>query len=63
MRMSVARADTLHPLEEKKIPVVQRGLVIGGGVAGMNAALGLADQGYEVVLVKKKPNWAAWPTG
>jgi len=54
IRMSVARADTLTPLEEKKIPVVQRGLVIGGGVAGMNAALGLADQGYEVVLVEKE---------
>jgi heterodisulfide reductase subunit A-like polyferredoxin len=54
VRMSVARADTLHPLEEKKIPVVQRALVIGGGVAGMNAALGLAGQGYEVVLVEKE---------
>jgi heterodisulfide reductase subunit A-like polyferredoxin len=54
VRMSVARADTLIPLEEKKIPVVQRGLVIGGGVAGMNAALGLAGQGYEVVLVEKE---------
>ncbi len=54
VRMSVARAGTLHPLEEKKIPVVERGLVIGGGVAGMNAALGLADQGYEVVLVEKE---------
>ena len=54
VRMSVARAGTLHPLEEKKIPVVQRGLVVGGGVAGMNAALGLADQGYEVVLVEKE---------
>jgi len=54
VRMSVARADTLLPLAEKKIPVVQRGLVIGGGVAGMNAALGLADQGYEVVLVEKE---------
>jgi heterodisulfide reductase subunit A-like polyferredoxin len=54
VRMSVARADTLLPLEEKKIAVVQRGLVIGGGVAGMNAALGLADQGYEVVLVEKE---------
>jgi heterodisulfide reductase subunit A-like polyferredoxin len=54
VRMSVARADTLLPLEEKRIPVVQRGLVIGGGVAGMNAALGLADQGYEVVLVEKE---------
>ena len=54
VRMSVARADTLHPLNEKKIPVNQRGLVIGGGVSGMNAALGLADQGYEVVLVEKE---------
>jgi heterodisulfide reductase subunit A-like polyferredoxin len=54
VRMSVARADMLHPLEEKKIPVIPRGLVVGGGVAGMNAALGLADQGYEVVLVEKE---------
>jgi len=54
VRMSVARAGTLHPLQEKKIPVVQKGLVIGGGVAGMNAALGLADQGYEVVLIEKE---------
>jgi heterodisulfide reductase subunit A-like polyferredoxin len=54
VRMSVARAATLFPLEEKKIPVNQRGLVIGGGVAGMNAALGMAEQGYEVVLVEKE---------
>jgi heterodisulfide reductase subunit A-like polyferredoxin len=54
VRMSVARAETLHPLQEKKIPVVPKGLVIGGGVAGMNAALGLADQGYEVVLIEKE---------
>jgi len=54
VKMSTARAGTLHPLEEKKIPVIQKGLVIGGGVAGMNAALGLADQGYEVVLVEKE---------
>ncbi len=54
VRMSVARADTLHPLEEKKIPVIQKGLVIGGGVAGMNAALGLAEQGFKVVLVEKE---------
>ena len=50
IRMAVARAATLHPLHEKKIPVIQRALVIGGGVAGMNAALGLADQGFPVVL-------------
>ena len=54
VRMSVARAGTLHPLQEKKIPVIQKGLVIGGGVAGLNAALGLADQGYEVVLIEKE---------
>jgi heterodisulfide reductase subunit A-like polyferredoxin len=54
VRMSVARAQTLHPLQEKKIPVIQKGLIIGGGVAGMNAALGLAEQGYEVVLVEKE---------
>jgi len=54
VRMSVARAATLHPLQEKKIPVIQKGLVIGGGVAGMNAALGLADQGFEVVLIEKE---------
>jgi len=54
VRMAVARAATLHPLHEKKIPVIQRALVIGGGVAGMNAALGLADQGFPVVLIEKE---------
>ena len=54
VKMAVARAATLHPLHEKKIPVIQRALVIGGGVAGMNAALGLADQGFPVVLVEKE---------
>ncbi|MEJ2170635.1 MAG: FAD-dependent oxidoreductase, partial [Desulfobacterales bacterium] len=54
IRMAVARAATLHPLHEKKIPVIQRALVVGGGVAGMNAALGLADQGFPVVLVEKE---------
>ncbi len=54
VKMAVARAATLHPLHEKKIPVVRRALVIGGGVAGMNAALGLADQGFPVVLVEKE---------
>ena len=54
VRMSVARAATLRPLHEKKIPVIKRALVIGGGVAGMNAALGLADQGFPVVLIEKE---------
>ena len=55
IRMAVARAGLLKPLQEKSIPINKRALVIGGGVAGMNAALGLADQGYEVVIVEKEP--------
>jgi len=53
VRMAVARAALLRPLHERSIPVNKRALVIGGGVAGMNAALGLADQGFEVVIVEK----------
>jgi heterodisulfide reductase subunit A-like polyferredoxin len=56
VRMAVARSATLYPLQEKKIEVVQRGLIIGGGVAGMNAALGLAGQGFEAVLIEKEEN-------
>ena len=54
VRMSVARAALLEPLQEKKVEVNQRGLVIGGGVAGLNAALNLAQQGYEVIVVEKE---------
>ncbi len=54
VHMSVARAASLQPLYERQIPVTKRALVVGGGVAGMNAALGIADQGYEVVLVEKE---------
>jgi len=54
VRMAVARVATLHPLHEKKIPVIRRALIIGGGVAGMNAAVRLADQGFEVFLVEKE---------
>jgi len=54
VRMAVARVATLNPLHEKRIPVTKKALVIGGGIAGMNASKGLADQGYEVVLVEKE---------
>jgi len=54
VRMAVARASLLKPLKEKKIRINKRALVIGGGVAGMNAALGLAEQGYETVIVEKE---------
>ena len=55
VRMAVARAGLIKPLLEKKITVNKRGLVIGGGVAGMNAALGLANQGFEVIIIEKEP--------
>jgi heterodisulfide reductase subunit A-like polyferredoxin len=55
VRMAVARAGLLKPLHEKKISINKRALVIGGGVGGMNAALGLANQGFEVVIVEKEP--------
>ena len=54
VKMAVSRVATLYPLHEKIIPVTRRALIIGGGVAGMNAALALGDQGFEVVLVEKE---------
>ena len=54
IRMAVARAATLRPLAEKTISVNKRALIVGGGVAGMNAALGLAEQGFESVIVEKE---------
>jgi heterodisulfide reductase subunit A len=53
VRMSVARAKLLQPLQEFELPVDKRGLVVGGGIAGMTSALSLANQGFEVYLVEK----------
>jgi heterodisulfide reductase subunit A-like polyferredoxin len=55
VRAAIARAGTLKPLAEKVIPVNSRALVIGGGIAGMNAALNLGKQGFEVVLIEREP--------
>jgi heterodisulfide reductase subunit A-like polyferredoxin len=56
VRMAVARAALLKPLTAKRITINKRALVIGGGIAGMTAALSLGDQGFEVVLVEKEPH-------
>jgi len=53
IRMSVARACYLEPLQEFDLPVDKAALVVGGGVAGMNCALSIANQGHEVHLVEK----------
>ena len=53
--MAVARARSLAPLQLERREVNRKSLVVGGGLSGMSAALGLADQGYEVFLVEKEP--------
>jgi len=56
VRMAVSRIRLLHPLQEDTLPLTKRTLAIGGGVAGIQAALDLADNGYDVVLVEKRPS-------
>jgi heterodisulfide reductase subunit A-like polyferredoxin len=55
VRGAVAKAIELRPLEVQLLPIIRRGLVVGGGISGITAALSLADQGFEVVLVEKEP--------
>ncbi|MCK9407372.1 MAG: CoB-CoM heterodisulfide reductase HdrA2 [Methanothrix sp.] len=53
--MAVAKAALLQPLEQEQIPVNKDVLVVGGGVAGIAAALDLADAGFHVFLVERRP--------
>ena len=55
-KMAVSRVRHLHPLEPEKLPLTKRTMIIGGGVAGIQAALDLADNGYDVLLVEKRPS-------
>lgn len=52
--MAVERAKYLEAIPVERYPVVPKALVVGGGVSGLNAALGIADAGYEVALVEKE---------
>jgi heterodisulfide reductase subunit A-like polyferredoxin len=54
VRMAIANARLIRPLDELTKSVTKKGLVVGGGLAGMSAALGLADQGFETFLVEKE---------
>jgi len=53
-RAGVARCIFHEPIPEKTFPVEKKALVIGGGAAGMQASLDLANDGYDVYLVEKQ---------
>ena len=55
VRMAVAKARLLEPLEAETVAVDNKALVIGGGVAGIQSALDLADMGFKTYLVEKQP--------
>jgi len=54
VRMAVSKAAELYPVHHFQTPVIQRALVVGGGIAGMISALAMADQGFTVFLVEKE---------
>jgi len=55
VKMGVAKAILLEPGEEIRLPVKQDCLIIGGGMAGMTAALNIAAQGFKAIIVEKQP--------
>lgn len=56
VRAAIGKARELRPLEPVLVPVERRALVIGGGIAGIQAALDIAQAGYHVTLVEKEPS-------
>jgi heterodisulfide reductase subunit A len=56
IRMAVAKVRADHALTPVRIPLTRRVLVIGGGVAGIQAALDIAEAGHEVVIVEREPS-------
>ena len=54
IKMAVAKARLLRPLDPIEVPVTNKAMVLGGGIAGINAALDLAEMGFKVYLVEKK---------
>ena len=54
-RAAIAKVGLNAPLTAGTSPVVKRALVIGGGIAGIQTALDIADAGYEVDIVEKEP--------
>jgi heterodisulfide reductase subunit A len=56
VKSHVAKARLNENLDPIKVDVNRRALVIGGGVSGLQAAMDIADHGYEVILVEKNPS-------
>ncbi len=56
VKIAVARSRWLHPQDEEQIFITDASLVIGGGVAGIQCALDIADAGHKVYLVEKTPS-------
>jgi heterodisulfide reductase subunit A len=56
VRAAVERVKLLEKIPTKVIPVLPRALVVGGGVAGMQAAIDIADKGFKVYLVERQPS-------
>jgi len=54
LEMAIAKAELLEAIDDIVVPITRRVLIIGGGVAGIQAALDLADE-FEVILVEKAP--------
>lgn len=53
IRMAVSKARLMAPLQTIEVPVTNKALVVGGGIAGISAALDLAEMGYKVYLLEK----------
>jgi NADH:ubiquinone oxidoreductase subunit E/NAD-dependent dihydropyrimidine dehydrogenase PreA subunit len=56
IKMAVEKARLNEGLEPSRIPVTPKALVLGAGIAGIQASLDIANSGYEVVLVEKTPS-------
>ncbi len=55
LRSAVARAAVLEKILIKEVDITKKALIIGGGVAGLSAGIDLAEEGFEVHLVEKRP--------
>ncbi|MCG3215565.1 MAG: CoB--CoM heterodisulfide reductase iron-sulfur subunit A family protein [Candidatus Heimdallarchaeota archaeon] len=53
---AVARASFLEPLERKEVDVIPKSMVIGGGISGIQTALEIATDGFQVYLVERSPS-------